>query len=485
MFLRQCCRAAAVLVIVAAGSVPPTTPAGAASCSATTTQDFDDDGRADLVVARTMPASRFGVVEIRMSGGTTQTVSAASLGFTSTSGDQFGADVHITSIDEADNCPDLVIGAPGTSGGGAAYLVRGTGGGVETTAVRLTAPVAGAAFGAQVGATDLPFSRVRVLVGAPDLDTGGTDAGGVYVYQLDDGAVTGAPGVLTYSDFGAPAAAGDRLGAVMDVTSYHVTLGMPLREVGGARDAGEVVGFWFTDQPGSVELADVTRVTQNTAGAPGVAEAGDQFGAAVDFAGAHTFVGVPGEDIGDLRDAGSVLRYAELGNGAAGRWRAWAQGTAGVPGVDEAGYRFGAAVKLAWVEVLVDGDPMSQPVYVVGAPGENVGSVADAGAVTVLAPGVRPAFGLSQGTGLPGRAERGDLVGAALGDLPGEYTGPYYGGDGLVIGAPGEDVGTVVDAGLVMYARGLLPNGRFGWSSAGNLGSPVAGARYGWTLPAA
>ena len=63
--------------------------------------------------------------------------------------------------------------------------------------------------------------------------------------------------------------------------------------------------------------------------------------------------------------------------------------------------------------------------------------------------------------------------------MPGEYTGPYYGGDGIVVGAPGENVGSVVDSGLVMSARGLLPNGRFTWTSASNLGTLVPGGRYG------
>jgi len=104
----------------------------------------------------------------------------------------------------------------------------------------------------------------------------------------------------------------------------------------------------------------------------------------------------------------------------------------------------------------------------------------------VIAPGVTPAFGLVQGSGLPGRPEAGDLVGAALGDLAGAYdVGRFVGGTGLVVGAPGEDVGAVVDSGLVMITQGLLPRGGFAWRSARNLGTIVPGAKYGWTLPSA
>ncbi len=473
-------------ILIAAGSLVGPTPARAATCTAATSQDFDDDGHADLVVARTLPADRAGVVEIRMSGGTTQTISAATLGFASAANDQFGAAVQIATIDESDNCPDLVIGAPGSAGGGAAYLVRGTGTGVQTTAVRLASPATGARFGATVDSMFLPFTRVRVLVGAPGLTVGSVAAAGaVVVYPLLDGAPTGTPRTLTYADFGAIPATADHLGSVLDVTSYQVTLGVPDRDLGSARDAGETIGFTFVDDTGPVQVADWYRANQNSPGAPGVAEAGDRFGASVDAAGAHTFVGVPGEDIGSRRDAGSVARYRDLGNHKVGDWASWNQDSSGVPGVNESGDRFGAAVSIGWVEVLVDGDPQSKHVYVIGAPGEDIGSVRDAGSITVLAPGVTSAFGLSQGSGLPGQAERGDQVGAALGDYPGEYTGPFYGGDGIIVGAPGEDVGPAVNSGLVISARGLLPKGRFAWTSASNLGSLLGGARYGWTLPEA
>ncbi|MBK8448275.1 MAG: hypothetical protein IPL41_16745 [Micropruina sp.] len=486
MFVRRASRAFIAGVLIAASfflAPPPT--ASAAWCSGTTYQDFDDDDRADLVVARTMPTGTHGVVDIRMSSGTTQTISADDLGYTSAANDQFGASVDISNIDELDNCPDLLIGAPGSAGGGAVYLVRGNGNGIDaTTAIRLPAPIADARFGTTVSATDLSLTRVKLLVGAPGLDVGSaTDAGGVMVWQLSQGEPTGSPATFTYADFGATPATGDHLGAVMDVVSWTVTLGVPDRNIGAAINAGEVVTFSFVDEPNVLQVADWTRANQNSPGAPGVAEAYDRFGASVDAAGAIFLVGVPGEDVGERKDVGAVAHFVELGNHTTGNWVSWTQDSSGVPGANEAGDRFGAAVHLAWIEVLLDGDPYPLQVFVVGAPGEDIGSVRDAGAITVLAPGVKPAFGLSQGSGLPGKAERGDQVGAAFGDLPGEYRGPYYGGDGIVVGAPGEDVGTTVDTGLVMYARGILPKGKFSWGTAANLGTHIAGARYGWTLP--
>jgi FG-GAP repeat len=94
----------------------------------------------------------------------------------------------------------------------------------------------------------------------------------------------------------------------------------------------------------------------------------------------------------------------------------------------------------------------------VGAPGENFGATAGAGAVSVF-------FGTVTGTGLPGissqtlvqdNPETGDQFGAAL-------TAKVLGGDGffdLVVGAPGENVGATVDAGaanVFSSSGGVLP----------------------------
>lgn len=474
------------VVVAASFLLTPLSPAQAAAwCSGTTFQDFDEDDHADIVAARTLPGSQAGVVDIVMSGGTTQTISATSLGHVSAANDQFGASVHTVTLDATDNCPDLVIGAPGTVGGGAVYIVRGNGSGVADSATRISAPVGGARFGTAVGALDLSLTRARVLVGAPDLDVGSaTDAGGVYVWQLGDTAEpTGTPALLTYADFGAAPAAGDHLGAVMDTYSWSVTLGVPYRNVGSANNAGEVITFSFVDEYGAIEVDDWARANQDSPGAPGVAETGDHFGASVD-ADNWVLAGVPGEDIGDLKNVGSVVRFAKLSGHTVGSWASWTQATPGIPGINEAGDRFGAAVNIAWVELTEDGDPYPAFVYVVGAPGEDVGKIKDAGAITVIPP-VEEAYGLNQDSGLPGKAEQGDRVGAALGDFQGEYRGPYYGGEGIIVGAPGEDIGTVADAGMVMSTRGLLPEGRYAWTSTTSAGGAVAGGEYGWTLPSA
>jgi hypothetical protein len=475
-------------VLAAAGFVlAPATPALAATCSGTVAQDFDDDGRADLVAARTLPAGQAGVVDIIMTGGTIQTISASDLGSASAADDQFGASVHIASFDRLDNCPDLAIGAPGSAGGGAVYLVRGNGAGVDTaSAHRIASPAAGARFGATVGIVDQSLSGPHLLAGAPGLEAGAAaEAGGVYLSALSGGVTSGSPVMLTYTDFGAPPAAGDHLGAVMDTFSWHLTLGVPDRDLGAATDAGEVISASLVDQVGVLAVSTWARANQDSQGAPGVAEAGDHFGASLDAAGGLVLVGVPGEDVGKRRDAGMAMQYADLGGHAVGNWKAWTQNSRGIPGTAEAGDAFGSAVHYNWFERLVDGDPVAQLVPVVGAPGEDIGKVKDAGDITVI-PGVRKAFELNQNTpGLPGKAEAGDRMGAALGDLPGRYHGAYHDGDGLLVGAPGEDEGKVRDAGKIMQTEGLVPKGTFTWKTAKNLGEKVPDTRYGWTIPGA
>ncbi|ATL28518.1 FG-GAP and VCBS repeat-containing protein [Streptomyces formicae] len=96
------------------------------------------------------------------------------------------------------------------------------------------------------------------------------------------------------------------------------------------------------------------KITQDTAGVPGVGEKGDEFGAAIsagDVNGdgyADVAVGIPGEDIESVVNAGStvLLKGSRAGLTGTGS-QAFHQSTTGVPGASEESDRFGSEVLLS------------------------------------------------------------------------------------------------------------------------------------------
>jgi len=125
---------------------------------------------------------------------------------------------------------------------------------------------------------------------------------------------------------------------------------------------------------------------------------------------------VPGEDLGRITDAGSVQQFVQGDGGDQGLTigRVLHQDVAGMPGLAEAGDRFGAALALQG-DLPMAGDSGSPPDLVIGVPGEDIGSVADAGALCWL-PLRRngSAIMARRGSLLPGTPVTGDRLGAAL-----------------------------------------------------------------------
>lgn len=117
------------------------------------------------------------------------------------------------------------------------------------------------------------------------------------------------------------------------------------------------------------------------------------------------------------------------------------QGEGGLPGGAEEGDRFGASL-------AAGGTDATGRWLAIGAPGEDIGSVRDAGAVVLIGlqpDGSRRSWFISQETdGISGSAEAGDQFGASLAAVGGA--------DGVVdlaVGVPFEDLGSVIDAGNV------------------------------------
>ncbi|MER7485574.1 FG-GAP repeat protein [Streptomyces sp. NPDC126497] len=141
---------------------------------------------------------------------------------------------------------------------------------------------------------------------------------------------------------------------------------------------GGYVGVYLGSEDGMEnvdELGTPAQVwAQYTAGVPGTAELGDGFGADVSLADidgdghADLAVGVPGEDINAVADAGGVriLRGSAAGLTAVGA-KSFDQSLAGVPGTAEEGDRWGGQVR------LVDTDADGRCELLAAAPGENTG----------------------------------------------------------------------------------------------------------------
>jgi hypothetical protein len=223
-------------------------------------------------------------------------------------------------------------------------------------------------------------------------------------------------------------------------------VGDPKAVIGGDAEAG-AVHVVYGGGKGTAELDQDQDVV------PGGAEPGDRFGyalAAVDYdKDGYTDLAVssPYEDAGSIADVGMVSVIYGSPNGL-GKGRAsdnYAQGE-GNGGLKDAGKEKGDTLGYSLAAGITRDN---EPFIVIGDPGEDVGSVVDAGSV-VYVHGNTNVY-LSQNAGLPGSPEAGDKVGTAV---AADMTN-------IVIGIPGEDIGDKADAGgVAVLTHNLGPNGK-------------------------
>jgi hypothetical protein len=223
-----------------------------------------------------------------------------------------------------------------------------------------------------------------------------------------------------------------------------------------------------------------------TSAAPAAAAAAASAEADFDNDGlADLAVGVPREGVGgtDLAGAVNVLPGSPTGPTGAGSQQ-WFQGGGGVPDTAEPLDFFGTALAAGDFNNDGFGD------LAIGAPGEDVGTITQAGAVNVLygsASGLAAAGGqfFSQDTaGVLGSAEAKDGFGSALGVSD-------FDNDGfadLAVGVPSEGLGALTQAGAVnvLYgsAGGLTATGnqQFLQGVGGVLGTAEIGDEFGFAL---
>jgi len=345
-------------------------------------------------------------------------------------------------------------------------------------------------------------NRTDTVVGDPDATVDGQAGAGrlVVLYGDADGLVgEGLRDVLWQgeAEISGVAEAGDHFAASLamadiDCDSYtDVVVGVPGEDIGGV-DTGYVQVLY--GGAGGLAISDAsTNYSQSSFGQ--VAVAGDQFGYAVDVVedvgqggtpapDAYALaIGVPGADVGGHNDAGAVAVKAAYDGGSETFWIT--QDTPGIPGGAETGDRFGAAVSCGYFSgqgTTVD--------CVVGSPNEDIGSKADAGAATIVQDiyfsDELSGVSLDQNApGVPNSSESGDRYGSSI------DTVRVGGTTRIAIGAPGEDLGSDTNAGLVQLfssdTEDVDPGTALSQDTAGVGGSAEDGDEFGtavaWIAP--
>ncbi|MEZ5382744.1 MAG: lamin tail domain-containing protein [Microthrixaceae bacterium] len=228
----------------------------------------------------------------------------------------------------------------------------------------------------------------------------------------------------------------------------ELVVGVPRENVGSAADAG-VIHVFSGGQGGLSETAEEDYSQYGPL--PGAAEAGDRFGSALaagDFnrdGFDDLAIGVPGEN--------SSQGYVNLVYGSTTGLDEYSGVSIGqygpVAGAAESGDEFADSLSAA----DFDGDGYDD--LALGAPGEAYGSTQDIGVLHVLEgtpSGITTDgnYSLGQGSGAPGASEGGDRFADALtaGDINGD------GLDDLVVGVPGEDIGSLNSAGNATVLHG-------------------------------
>ncbi|HJQ43786.1 MAG TPA: hypothetical protein VJ831_11925 [Jatrophihabitantaceae bacterium] len=285
------------------------------------------------------------------------------------------------------------------------------------------------------GGTDL-------VVGVPAASVGGQARAGVVdihysrypgstatVQRLDESYFTGGTAPQAGDGFGSAVAFGD-IDDDPQVRNFceDLVIGMP----GANNGKGQVIVAFGS--PDGISPAGAIRIDG--------AHAGEHYGAAVAVNGHDIWVGIPDRTVNGFAHAGAV-EHLVVTPGLVRHVETFTEDYPGVPGVAETGDRFG--------QVLAAGPGLDQTLAV-GEPDEDVGRAVDAGSVTVFRFGAAHTFTtaatISQNSpGVSGTAESGDHFGAAV-SLSNRFQ-PSDRGQGLVVGVPGEAIGTRRSAGMV------------------------------------
>ena len=299
--------------------------------------------------------------------------------------------------------------------------------------------------------------------------------------------------VETGDGFGAALAAGDFNGDTYD----DLAVGVPGESVGGTPNAG-AVNILYGMQGGLLSDSFAPLISQfwhqNRTGVAETAEDSDNFGAslaAADFGKSNRddlAIGAPGESVGSLIGAGAVhVLYGSANGITASGSQLWTQNSSGIADTAELSDGFGQVLAAANFGNGAQAD------LAIGIPLENVGSLVNAGAVSIIygtATGLASAgnqFWHQNSSGITNSAREGDQFGNALAAANFGKTAQAD----LAIAVPGETIGTGGDgAGAVhvLYgtSTGLSSSGSQFWTqnSSGILDTSELLDQFGFALSA-
>ncbi len=351
-----------------------------------------------------------------------------------------------------DGDDDVLVGLPGLSGGGGAWLVLGDPAfGSTAVTVQISPPSGASAFGAATAVGDLDGDGLaELIVGDPTTSTGASYGGGVLVFPGNaspaltlsaSSATTTISGTSSSGRLGSRLATGDLNGDGLDDLAVSSPYATALH--GNATQVGQVA-LWMGGPPSgstTAASADQTWVgeLEGDLAGQGLAIASDVDGDGLD----DLIIGAPSNDTADW-DAGAV--YVVLGP-ATGRDGRLSLADVILRGETEDD-GFGSAVAGAG-DINADG----YGDLIIGVPGDDAGGTDAGGAVLFFGP-------LQTGRRLSAADADGVLVGEAAGDEAGTAVagGGDTDGDGyadVLVGGPDHDQGGS-NAGAVWMVRGPL-----------------------------
>ncbi|MFF4603556.1 trypsin-like serine protease [Streptomyces sp. NPDC001339] len=348
----------------------------------------------------------------------------------------------------------------GKTKAGAVHIVYGGGKGTQQVDQNQSFVPGGAEaddmFGSSLATVDYnQDGYTDLVVGIPDEDIGSAKNAGMVtlVYGSPDGLGKG----KASENFEQGKGNGELAKSVPEADDYFghsltagvAESGYPYIAIGvPGEDIGKVSdagGFFFLSGGTSFSLG------QDNDGVPGAAEAGDNVGWSMAGDDRHLVVGTPYEDIEARKDAGAA--YVFKLPAQAGQKPVYTHGvTESAAGGATAGARFGESVS---VVSYLTSSGARESVFAVGAPGDTVNKRAGAGSVTTFridsAGKVTKQDLLYQGKdGIVGGAETDDHFGQTVAAV---NTAPNKAGSRetvrLAVGAPDEALEDVTNAGAV------------------------------------